>query len=65
LHRLAGNIYAITNESSVCPAKIFFAQGCEPEPEPEEEEEAEVEAENAEPDTQPDTQLDTQVTVEE
>ncbi|GAB7340691.1 hypothetical protein MBLNU457_7080t1 [Dothideomycetes sp. NU457] len=66
-----GNNYAITNESSVYPAKIFFAQGCEPEPEPDEEEEAEDEAEDegAEPDSQLDSQLDaqldTQITVEE
>lgn len=26
---LAGNNYAIMNESSTHPAKIFFAQGCE------------------------------------
>ena len=45
-----GNNYGITNESSVYPAKVFFAQGCEPEPEPEEETDAEIE--DGEPETQ-------------
>lgn len=69
MYRLTGNNYAITNESSVYPAKIFFAQGCEPEPEIEEDEEPEAETEDAEPDSQIDPQLDTQpdtqITVEE